>query len=75
MTHEASRRAFLQLSAATAALSLAGCIDDVVRADIGADAPAGSEDAKLLAFFSKSFTIPTPQPNAGTKKLPPTSTT
>jgi uncharacterized protein (DUF885 family) len=57
MTNQTSRRAFLKLGAATAALGLAGCIDDVVRA--GNDlkpAPAGSEDAKLLAFFSKSFT-------------------
>jgi uncharacterized protein (DUF885 family) len=57
MTNQTSRRAFLKLSAATAALGLAGCIDDIVRADADMTAaPSGSEDAKLLAFFSKSFT-------------------
>jgi uncharacterized protein (DUF885 family) len=53
-----ARRSFLQLSAAAAALSVAGCVDDLVRAE-GMDAsatPTGSEDEKLLAFFSKSFT-------------------
>lgn len=55
MNNHASRRAFLKLSAATAALSLAGCIDDIVRTDLDTTAPAGGEDAKLLAFFSKSF--------------------
>jgi uncharacterized protein (DUF885 family) len=56
MTTATSRRAFLKLSAATAALSLAGCVDDIVRADGNTAAPATNEDAKLLAFFSKSFT-------------------
>jgi uncharacterized protein (DUF885 family) len=51
------RRAFLKLSAATAALGLAGCVDDLVRADTAAATPAGSEeDRKLLTFFSQSFT-------------------
>ncbi len=56
MTNQTSRRAFLKLGAATAALGLAGCVDDIVRADTDLTAPAASEDAKLLAFFSKSFT-------------------
>jgi uncharacterized protein (DUF885 family) len=57
MTNQTSRRTFLKLSAATAALGLAGCVDDIVRADADTTAaPDGSEDAKLLAFFSKSFT-------------------
>ncbi len=56
MTNQASRRAFLKLSAVAAALGLTGCVDDIVRADADMAAPATSEDAKLLAFFSKSFT-------------------
>jgi len=56
MTNQTSRRAFLKLGAAAAALGLAGCVDDIVRADTDMTAPAGNEDAKLLAFFSKSFT-------------------
>jgi uncharacterized protein (DUF885 family) len=48
------RRAFLKLSAATAALSLAGCVDDLTQGV--AAAPETAEDRKLLAFFSKSFT-------------------
>ena len=56
MTKQTSRRAFLKLGAATAALGLAGCVDDIVRAETDLTAPAGNEDAKLLAFFSKSFT-------------------
>jgi uncharacterized protein (DUF885 family) len=50
------RRAFLKLSAATAALALSGCADDLVQADIAAAAPATHEDRKLLAFFAESFT-------------------
>ena len=49
------RRAFLKLSAATVALSLAGCVDDLTQASVAA-APDTAEDRKLLAFFSKSFT-------------------
>ncbi|MBP6012927.1 MAG: DUF885 domain-containing protein [Alphaproteobacteria bacterium] len=49
------RRAFLQLSAATAALGLTGCIDDIARADIDTPGTAIADD-KLLAFFLKSFT-------------------
>jgi uncharacterized protein (DUF885 family) len=50
------RRAFLKLSAATAALALAGCAGDLVQADANTAAPATAEDRKLLAFFAKSFT-------------------
>src|SRR5262245_43736973 len=53
------RRSFLKLSAATAALTLGGCVDDIVKADppAASDAAAsGGEDAKLLTFFSQSFT-------------------
>jgi uncharacterized protein (DUF885 family) len=49
------RRAFLKLSAATAALALSGCADDLVQADMGAAAPATAEDRKLLAFFAETF--------------------
>lgn len=56
MTNQASRRTFLKLGAATAALGLTGCVDDIVRAGDDMTAPSGSEDAKLLALFSKSFT-------------------
>ncbi len=56
MLNHATRRAFLKLTTATAALALTGCVDDIVRADVDAGAPATSEDAKLLSFFSKSFT-------------------
>jgi len=51
------RRAFLKLSAATAALGVAGCMEDLaVEGGVASAAPAGDEDAKLLSFFSKSFT-------------------
>ncbi len=56
MLNHASRRAFLKLTTATAALVLTGCVDDIVQADVDPAAPATNEDAKLLAFFSKSFT-------------------
>ena len=49
------RRAFLQMSAAAAALGLTGCIDDLAR-NAGASAASTAEDSKLLDFFSKSFT-------------------
>ena len=49
-----ARRSFLQLSAATAALGLAGCIDDLAKADVDATASTIADD-KLLAFFMKSF--------------------
>jgi len=48
------RRTFLKLSAATAALSLAGCVVDTGGTSAPSAAEAG-EDAKLLAFFSRSF--------------------
>jgi hypothetical protein len=49
------RRAFLQMSAATAALGLTACVDDL--ANNGWDSTtATGEDRKLLAFFSQSFT-------------------
>lgn len=48
------RRAFLQISAATAALALAACVGAPSR--YGASAAATAEDRKLLDFFSKSFT-------------------
>ena len=51
------RRAFLKLSAATAALGVAGCAGDLIDAEAGATAtPDGDEDRKLLTFFSQSFT-------------------
>ncbi|MFM9863016.1 MAG: DUF885 domain-containing protein [Micropepsaceae bacterium] len=56
MLNQTSRRAFLKLTTATAALALAGCVDDIVQAGIDPAAPVTNEDAKLLAFFSKSFT-------------------
>ena len=56
MLNQASRRAFLKLTTATAALAFTGCVDDVIRSNAEAAAPATGEDAKLLAFFSKSFT-------------------
>ena len=49
------RRSFLQLSAAVTALSLSGCVDDLVQTDI-MQSSSTSEDRKLLDFFSKSFT-------------------
>jgi uncharacterized protein (DUF885 family) len=52
-TNRLPRRAFLQMSAATAALGLTGCIDDLAR---NAGAADTAEDRKLLDFFSKSFT-------------------
>jgi uncharacterized protein (DUF885 family) len=54
--HALGRRAFLKMSAAGAALALGGCVDDLAVAGIDPAAPATGEDAKLLAFFSKSFT-------------------
>lgn len=56
MLNHTSRRAFLKITTATAALALTGCVDDIVQADVDPAAPATNEDAKLLAFFSKSFT-------------------
>ncbi|NOT41070.1 MAG: DUF885 domain-containing protein [Alphaproteobacteria bacterium] len=56
MPNHASRRAFLKLTTATAALALTGCVDDIVQAGMDPAAAATTEDAKLLAFFSKSFT-------------------
>jgi len=50
------RRTFLQLSAAAATLGLSGCVEDLAVAGPDAAAPATPEDAKLLAFFSRSFT-------------------
>ena len=49
------RRAFLQMSAAAAALGLTGCIDDLAQ-NAGTSAAATAVDRKLLDFFSKSFT-------------------
>lgn len=53
-----ARRAFLKLSAAAAALGAAGCMDDLARNgwNDAAATTATNEDAKLVAFFSKSFT-------------------
>ncbi len=51
-----ARRAFLKMSAAAAALALGGCVDDLVKADTPTAAPTAGEDARLLAFFSQSFT-------------------
>jgi uncharacterized protein (DUF885 family) len=48
------RRTFLMLSTATATLALTGCVGDFPAP--GASATPGSEDSKLLAFFSRSFT-------------------
>ncbi len=56
MLNHTSRRAFLKITTATAALALSGCVDDIVQADVDPAASATTEDAKLLAFFSKSFT-------------------
>lgn len=51
------RRDFLKLSTALAALSLAGCIDDLAAVSTDASAAtATAEDRKLLAFFSEAFT-------------------
>ena len=50
-----ARRSFLQLTAATAALGLTGCIDDLAKADIDTDTDTVIADDKLLAFFLKSF--------------------
>ena len=60
MTHRPAaleRRAFLKLSTALAALSLAGCVDDLATAGVGAGAaPTTAEDRKLLNFFAQAFT-------------------
>lgn len=53
--HHLQRRSFLMLSTAAAALSLTGCVDDLVETAIEVT-PSSTEDARLLAFFSKSFT-------------------
>ncbi len=52
--HHLQRRSFLLLSTA-AALSLTGCVDDLVETGIEV-VPSSTEDARLLAYFSKSFT-------------------
>jgi len=49
------RRAFLKLSTALAALTLAGCVDDLATLGAGANTPATAEDHKLLTFFAKAF--------------------
>ena len=54
MTGPLARRTLLKLGAATAALGLTGCIDDLAKADIDAPGTALADD-KLLAFFMKSF--------------------
>lgn len=54
-SHSIDRRTFLQLSAATAALGLGACVDDLEGAAPG-KAPASPEDRRLLEFFSRSFT-------------------
>jgi uncharacterized protein (DUF885 family) len=49
------RRNFMKLSAATAALSLSSCVDDIDGASIGQQSQ-GPEDRRLLEFFARSFT-------------------
>src|SRR5262245_23617157 len=49
------RRAFLKLSAAAATLSAGGYVGDLAL-NATAQAATSNEDAKLLAFFSQSFT-------------------
>lgn len=53
--HFLPRRSFLKLSAATAALGLSGCVGDLAQTGL-ADTRSTAEDARLLAFFSTSFT-------------------
>ncbi len=53
--HFLPRRSFLKLSAASTALGLSGCVGDLTQSGM-ATLPPGAQDAKLLAFFSTSFT-------------------
>ncbi|MCE9523925.1 MAG: DUF885 domain-containing protein, partial [Alphaproteobacteria bacterium] len=50
------RRAFLKMSAATMALGLTGCAGNLLHPGAANMRAATPEDAKLLDFFSKSFT-------------------
>lgn len=54
-SHSIDRRAFLRLSAATAALALGACVDDMQDSSPGPSI-ASAEDDRLLEFFSRSFT-------------------
>ena len=54
-SHSIDRRGFLRLSAATAALALGGCVDDMQDGPPGQPA-ASAEDLRLLEFFNRSFT-------------------
>ncbi len=54
-SHTIDRRSFLKFSAATAALGLSGCIDDIDGNPLAPSAGT-AEDERLLEFFSRSFT-------------------
>lgn len=54
-SHTIDRRTFLRLSAATAALGLGACVDDLQATSPGQSA-GSAEDRRLLDFFSRSFT-------------------
>jgi uncharacterized protein (DUF885 family) len=54
-SHSIDRRGFLLLSAASAALALGGCVDDMQDGPPG-QAVASAEDLRLLELFNRSFT-------------------